>query len=503
MINAEEHKKLLAQVAELERNSVSYFDVEKEFFLIDSNNLAEVKTRLYGYSIQATGIYEQDNLTEEAVAGLDGRGCYVYVEAKDGKITIKQDLNGCWGLYLFRHGDYFALSNSFFRLLDHVKFKYPLTVNRDYCNYIIVAFVAVQSYSQTAVNEIQYVARNVVIHIDVAARSLELDMIDYKEHTVPLDSAEGVAILDRWVEFWGNLFRNLSQRTKFIQADLTGGFDTRIHFVPLLNSGIDLNKIRINSAKDDSNPTFKEDYAIASQIAEHYGFNLNQPFPARQSISYSLADAWNADVYSQGTVRNLSAMFGTRKGVEKVYAFAGVSGEVFRKTWHMPPQTFVDIQCSPTKRYSNALAQELSNSIQAIIESVFRNVRDKYRIEDPNSVDIPQYLYHETRSRTHCGKGCLVSYFKNSLTIVPAYDPEMQTLQLKTPDCPDYNLLMTLLFTRYAPDLLKIRFDKFHEAPDFENMIPYAQRINERFPICHKKADNLTGGGANISLTAA
>ena len=55
MINAEEHKKLLAQIAELEKNSVNYFDVEREFFLIDSDNLAEVRTRLYGYSIQSTG----------------------------------------------------------------------------------------------------------------------------------------------------------------------------------------------------------------------------------------------------------------------------------------------------------------------------------------------------------------------------------------------------------------------------------------------------------------
>ena len=133
MKNVDEHKKLLTQIAELEKNSINYFDVEKEFFLIDSDNLSRVHSKLYGYSIQRTGIYEQDNLTPEAIAGLDGRGCYVYVEVKDGEITIKQDLNGCWGIYLFRRGDYFALSNSFFRLVDHVMFKYPLTINRDYC----------------------------------------------------------------------------------------------------------------------------------------------------------------------------------------------------------------------------------------------------------------------------------------------------------------------------------------------------------------------------------
>ena len=218
MRNAEEHKKLLAQIAELESKSVNYFDVEKEFFLIDSNNLAEVKTRLYGYSIQATGIYEEDNLTEDAAANLDGRGCYVYVEARDGKITIKQDLNGCWGIYLFRHGDYFALSNSFFRLVDHIKYRYPLTVNRDYCHYLMINAVSSHSYFETAVNEIQLVERNAVLHIEIAKRNLETELINYKEHTVSVDSEEGIAILDGWVEFWGSALRGVSQRTKFLSA---------------------------------------------------------------------------------------------------------------------------------------------------------------------------------------------------------------------------------------------------------------------------------------------
>ena len=45
MRNAKEHKKLLEQIAALERNSVNYFDVEREFFLIDSDNLSNVQPR--------------------------------------------------------------------------------------------------------------------------------------------------------------------------------------------------------------------------------------------------------------------------------------------------------------------------------------------------------------------------------------------------------------------------------------------------------------------------
>ena len=95
MRDADDRQKLLEQITSLERDSVNFFNVEQEFFLIDSDNLSNIQTRFYGYSIQADGIYEEDNLTPEATKNLDGRGCYVYVDVRDGQITIKQDLNGC------------------------------------------------------------------------------------------------------------------------------------------------------------------------------------------------------------------------------------------------------------------------------------------------------------------------------------------------------------------------------------------------------------------------
>ena len=317
LINVNESKKILAYIAELEKKSVNYFDVEKEFFLIDSNNLAEVKTKLYGYTIQATGIYENNDLTPEVVANLDGRGCYVYVEARDGKITIKQDLNGCWGIYLFRHENYFALSNSFFRLLDHIKFKYPLTVNRDYVNYIVSVNLCSLTCSETAVNEIQLVGRNAILHIDTEENSLETEWIDYAEWSIPLDSKKGIDILDNWIKFWVDVLRGIAKNTKFIQADLSGGFDSRISLVPILNSGIDLNKVRVNSVKGTVH-TFEEDYSIASQIAEHYGFRLNSPLPARQVFNKSLQDIFNINLYTKQTFSNLS-VFGMVKNIDKLY----------------------------------------------------------------------------------------------------------------------------------------------------------------------------------------
>ena len=491
MRNAEEHKKLLAQIAELEKNSVNYFDVEKEFFLITSDNLAEVKTRFYGYSIQATGIYEQDNLTEEAVAGLDGRGCYVYVEVKNGQITIKQDLNGCWGIYLFRHGDYFALSNSFFRLLDHVKFRYPLTVNRDYVNYLVTDNLCSISYLETMVNEIQLIDRSSIIHIDIAMKSLQMELIDYKEYTVSLDSTKGIKILDNWVEFWGKVFRGISRHTKFIQADLSGGFDTRVSFALLLNSGIDLNKIRVYSVKSTVH-TFGEDYDIASEIAEHYGFTLNQPFPSSPFLNYSFRDIYNSDLYGNQTFSNISKLW-LQKFLDKRYRLGGMSGETLRHRWQISPRKFMETFKWKIKPYSSILSDELFTSIKNILELGIKTVCDKHNIEDPESIDIPQYLYHETWSRHHFGKESLCHYLQNIIRLSPALDPEVRTLRLDASECPDANLLIALLFTRYAPDLLQFPLDLKRSISS--ETIEYAKQINKRFPICHKKVDNLNGGG--------
>ena len=497
MINAEEHKQLLAQIKELEKNSVNYFDVEKEFFLITSDNLASVQTKFYGYSIQRTGIYEEDNLTPEAVANLDGRGCYVYVEVKDGKITIKQDLNGCWGIYLFRHGDYFALSNSFFRLLDYVKFRYPLTVNRDYCYQLIFNDLCSHVYSKTTINEIELVDRSAIIHISIANKNFEIELIDYKEHTISPDSKKGIEILDSWVDFWSDVLRGVSQHTKFIQADLSGGFDTRMSLIFLLHSGIDINKVQIRSA-DDNVGIHVEDYDIASKIATYYGFKLNQHLPQQRFLNWSISDIFNFDLYHIQTFHKDNTVGFPKKRVDKLYFLGGGSGETLRHYWHMPPEIFIKKQITKKKLYSIRLFDTLAYSVEKLIRSDFYNICKRYKINDKKSEDIPQYLYRETRARNHFGKSIIGSYLRNSIGFAPALDPDIRLLQIYSSQCSDRRLLMALLFMRYEPDLLKFPVEGGRSiAPE---TIEYAKKINERFPRQAKHVANITNRGGYFHL---
>ena len=500
MKNPEDHKKLLAQIEELSRNSINYFDVEKEFFLIDSENLSNVRPRFYGYSIQRDGIYEEENLTPEAISNLDGRGCYIYVDVRNNEITIKQDLNGCWGIYLFRNENYFALSNSFFRLLDHVKYRYPLTVNRNYCNCMASPRLCSISCTETAVNEIQVIDRSTILHIDRSKKFLEIESIDYKERTISPDSEEGIAILDCWIDFWSDIFRELTKRTKFIQADLSGGFDSRLAIVPLIYSGVDLNQIQINSR---NYVPFLEDYAVASQIADHYGFKLNQSLPQTQNINFSLSDRFNISFYTRQTFSELVS-FPSLKRFDRIYSVTGANGETLRDHWNISLNEFTKSETRRLNRYSSSTATELIRSFENILESDSRYLRNKYKIEDADSIDITQLLYHETHARWHFGKGSVSNYFSNGIHICPATDPEIRTLSLHSSSCPDDNLLLALIFTRYAPDLINFPFasgsngNGISIAPE---TVEYAKKINKRFLIVSKDVNS--GGGTKFIQSIA
>ena len=334
------------------------------------------------------------------------------------------------------------------------------------------------AYSETAVNEIRLIDRSAVVHIGISEKNLQLELIDYKEHSVTLDSAEGIAILDNWLDFWSGVIGNVAQRTKFVQADLSGGFDSRVSFITLLNSGVNLNEILFRSINDNLH-THAADYAIASQIANHYGFELNTPLPEQKFLNYSLADVFNIGIYHLQTFHT-HPRIAMSKSVDKLYVISGFGGEIVRKYWFDSPRNFLAKQFWRTNEYSSALSRELAQSMQKIYSEVFRVVQKKYRIEDPNSLWLAQYLYQETRCRHHFGKNTVGNYFGNNISLSPAIDPELRKVRLNTPDYSDPNLLMAVLFMRYAPDLLTFPFDsKRSIAPE---IIACAKQLNERFP---------------------
>ncbi|MCH5249301.1 MAG: hypothetical protein J1E98_05195 [Lachnospiraceae bacterium] len=456
----------------------NFFNVEKEFFLIDNNNLTDIHSRLYGFSVQDSGIYENENLTQGAVAQMEGCGCYVYVDVKDDEIIIKQDFNGSWGIYFFQYEDYFAISNSFFRLLDHIKKEYPISLDRDYCNHIIVDNLASLTCSETPVKEIKLIAKNAVIKIDILKKQLYFDYIDYKEDSFSLNSEEGLAVLDHWFERWTTLFKKLKEKTGNIMATLSGGFDSRITFLLLLCSGIDLNEICVHSI-DSNLKTYAEDYKIATSIAEYYGFKLNCFNFSSSAIHYSLQDVINIVFYTKMGFHK-EMYFKLNKLEEKRYVIAGAGGESVRAHWDVPADKFIQDHVNRANRYSSNLAKEMGDSIDKLLGEAYEIIENNFHINDENSIQYPLYIHRENRCRSHFGKGAVEGYFANKYTLQPLIDPDLRRIRLYEPECRDNNLLMAMIYVRYCPKLLEFEFEGNRSIS--KDTIAFANQINNKFP---------------------
>ncbi len=477
LINAEVF--LVKISADYDQNNKNFFDIEKEFFIIDSEHLEDVQTRFYGFSVQSTGIFENPNLTETAIAGLDGCGAYIYIERQQEEIRIKQDFNGAYGIYIYRSDTRFVLSNSFFRLMDYIKYKVPLSLDRDYANHILLDGLASHAYSETPVNEIKLLDKDIVITIDISTKKLSFQIIKYGEDSYSIDSSEGMNMLDTWFNKWTAVFRNLQVNTNQIIVDLSGGFDSRITFLLVLKSGLNLNEININSS-DNNLHTHAEDYEIASQIADYYGFKLNN----RKNIDgmalhYSLQDIINLSFYTKMAFHK-EMYFKYHKFAKKRFHIPGAGGESVRAHWDVSPQKFADQMAGRSNRYSKLLTEEMGTSTRKILQNAYQAIEDKHHIGDPESIKYPLNVHREIRCRSHFGKAHIEDYFSNTCTLAPLIDPYLRKINLDTPDCPDNNLLMAVIYMRYCPELLKFKFEGKREIN--AKTIQFAKELNDKFP---------------------
>lgn len=396
------------------------------------------------------------------------------------EIHIYQDFNGSFGLYLFRAGNYFALSNSFIVLVDYVKKKYPLSVNKNYCNYLLMADLCSAAYSETPANEIQILPKNAVVSIAIDSAYLDIKLLDYYENSIELNSAAGIARLDSWFRNWTNCIRCIYEQGGKITADLSGGFDSRLVFALLLHSGIPMQDTLIKSATDGLH-THSEDYKIASQIAESCNFSLNHvPWAASGCCNCSMDEI-------------LGISFATKLGFHKqmyfkyyynretIFTLTGGGGECIRKYWDMTPQQYLEKQLNRCKDFGYIVRRELECSIKIILAAAFDAVGQKFNIPDRRSKDLTRNLYRETRCRTHFGKQAVEAYLSNNIQLQPLLDPELHMLKLSDGNCSDSDLLIAMIFTRYAPELLSFQFEGGRSIKS--QTISYAKKICELYPI--------------------
>ena len=471
------------------------FNPDKEFFVIDSDNVKSVQTQLYGFVVQDNGIIESDSV-KNIVHPLSGCGAYVYIDSGRRTIKIHQDFNGSYGLFLFQRDGYFAISNSFFYLLNYIKPRFKLSFDYDYAHFLYAMDLCSESYSDTHVSEIKMLPKNVVVKIDKSKNKIGLDYIDYKTDTIDINSATGIKILDSWYARWTHIFNQIHSRTNNLSITLSGGFDSRLTLMLALGSGVDLNDIHVFSVNDDLH-THIEDYKIASEIAAHYGFELNRDIPSAKSGQFSLCDIFNvcpSDVSAPFGLRDIfnislynklpfhKEMFHTfRKCAHKQYLLTGFGGELVRTYWdNLTTDDRIHQYRKHASRYGMCVSDILSDSVVRVSHTSRQQIADAYGVSDMSSANLLRHVYKETRARNHFGCITVENLFANYYDLSPFLDPMLLRLKNNSDICTDGQLLMAVMFMRYYPELADFRVEggRFI-SPE---TLSCAKRICERFP---------------------
>jgi hypothetical protein len=223
--------------------------IKNNFFIIDSNNLEKIQSMMYGFSISKKGLLTNNYYRMIGHYEEPGpNGVYIMIRKIGEEIKINQDFYGSFGLYIYENKNtgFFALSNSFLLLEEHLVGKQNFTLNKEFSDNLIISDLCSPSIYETMVNEIMLIPSNSFIVINIKKKTFKIHYIDNKENSVPFESQEGLKLIDKWVDKWGYIFRSLKKQTNNIMMDLSGGFDSRTVLAILLNSGINMNEILIN-----------------------------------------------------------------------------------------------------------------------------------------------------------------------------------------------------------------------------------------------------------------
>lgn len=240
--------------------------IEENFFIIDSYNLEDVISHMYGFYVSKEGIitdnyYKKIGYYDEP----EYTGAFVMIRVMKNEIWVNQDFHGSFGLYIYenKRNNYFALSNSFLLLEEYLIGKQNISLNKDFADNLILSYLCTTSIFETLIKEIISLPPNSFIIINKKNKTFKINYLDFKENTIPLESEEGLKIIDNWVDKWTFILRSIKMKTNNIVTDISGGFDTRSLLTIILNSDIEMNNLQFNSAKGKLHG-HDEDFKIAS-----------------------------------------------------------------------------------------------------------------------------------------------------------------------------------------------------------------------------------------------
>ena len=457
--------------------------IKKNFFIIDSNNLEEIKSIMYGFSISIKGIltnnyYKKIEFSEDP----EPQGVYIMIKKVGDEIRISQDFCGSYGLYMYENktSGYFAFSNSFLLLEEHLIGKENFTLNKDFSNNFVISDLCTYSIYETMVNEIILIPPNAFVVLNIKKNAFKIYYIDYKENTVPLESEKGLKIIDKWVDKWSYIIRSLKKQTNNILSDITGGFDTRSVLTLLFNSGIDINKILMNSLNDIRH---LEDFKIAINISKKYGFKLNNNKILNENgTNLSTKDSVFVSIYSKlGSHKEFYLK--TKFFSKPIFFFKGGGAEIIRGYPSCTIKKYINTNFYLARRIKGH-TKEFYNSSLKILNRSLALLREKKTYNTDYEILTDYYL--KGRTRNHHSKNAIESFIVNQYIINPVIDPDIKQIKYDI-NGKSYQDLIAYIYIRFSHDLIYFPFEGKRELN--QECIKRAEKLNKKFGPYKRKSN--------------
>ena len=382
---------------------------------------------MFGFTVSKKGIltdnyYKKYGYIEEP----EPIGAFVMIKKIANEIWITQDFLGSYGIFLYenKNKEYFALSNSFLLLQEFLVGRQNISFNKDFADNFLISDLCTTSIHETLIKEISRLPSNIIININIENKILKFLYVDYQENTIPLESEEGMKIIDSWVDKWGYIIRSLKNKTDNIFSDLSGGFDTRAMLSILLKSGINLNHILINSARD-KNHGHDEDFAIASNISSKFGFKLNNAILNKNNIRWDLKNSLSCTKYSK---LGFHKEFYLRDKFFEIprFGFTGSGGEIIRGAPGCPIDEYIKSISSKGKKIKGH-KEEFFNSSMRICNRSIEILKRKKTFD--NDYEISSFLYTKGRARHHFGTLTVEAFISNIYILQPLIDPDIKKIK--------------------------------------------------------------------------
>ena len=439
---------------------------------------------MFGYSISKLGILTDNYYKQQDdYKDPEPQGVYVMIRNNGKEIIINQDFHGSIGLYIYENKNtgYFVLSNSFLLLEEYLVGRENLSFNKEYADNLIITYLCTFSIEDTLINEIKQIPSNAYIIINIPKRKFKINLIDYKENSIPIDSEKGLEIIDKWVDKWGYIIRSLIKQSDNISTDLSGGFDTRTLLSLVLNSGIDLNRVNINSVNNKLND-HDIDYKIASNISSKFGFKLNNLKLNGNGILWGVKNTLINTIYIKLGFHK-QFYFKNKFYYEPIFNFAGSGGEDLRGTPSYPINDYIEkLIKSDVKGHE----KEFYISSKRVINKSVSLLKEIKKYKYNNNCEITYDLYSIINDRNHFGKLGYESFMSNIYTIQPLLDPEIKRIKYDIKKGASHDLI-AYIFVRFARDLINFPFQG-NRVLDLES-VKKAEKLNNKFHAYSKKSD--------------